>query len=200
MTTAKDPDSAQNTEFSHLLQVAALARSLENKVDLVPDTAARAALASDLGLLGLRKVSLRGSLNPVGKRDWRLQARLGATIVQPCVVTLMPVTTRIEESVERIWRAKPRATGESGSEEEMPEDTSEEKLGDALDLGRVLSEALALALPAYPRADGANLEDAVFAAPGITPMRDEDTRPFAGLADLRDRLTDREDGKDGGED
>ena len=33
----------------------------------------------------------------------------------------------------------------------------------------------------------AELGDAVFAAPGITPMRDEDARPFSGLAALKDK-------------
>ena len=32
------------------------------------------------------------------------------------------------------------------------------------------------------------MAEARFAAPGIAPMTDEETRPFAGLADLRDRL------------
>jgi hypothetical protein len=30
----------------------------------------------------------------------------------------------------------------------------------------------------------------VFAEDGVTPLRDEDTKPFAGLAALRDRLED----------
>jgi len=32
------------------------------------------------------------------------------------------------------------------------------------------------------------LGEAVFAAPGTAPLRDEDTRPFAGLAGLRAAL------------
>ena len=48
--------------------------------------------------------------------------------------------------------------------------------------------ALALALPLYPRAEGADLAQAQFAGPGVTPMTDEDARPFAGLKDLRDKL------------
>jgi hypothetical protein len=54
----------------------------------------------------------------------------------------------------------------------------------------VLAEALALALPDYPRAPGAELGQAVFAEPGIEPLRDEALRPFAGLAAFKDRLKD----------
>ena len=136
--------------------------------------------------MGLRKVSLRGTLLPEGKRDWRLEAVLGATVTQPCVVTLAPVTTRIDEPLERIWRAELEIP--TGDEVEMPEDVSEEQLGREIDLGQVLSEALALALPAWPRAEGAELGEAVYTAPDATPMRDEDARPFAGLAGLRDAL------------
>ncbi len=172
--------------FSHILPVHELKRGRSREISLVPDGAALAGLREALGLLGLRKVSLRGMLRPEGRRDWRLEAVLGATVTQPCVVTLAPVTTRIDEPVERVWRAEPEMP--EGDEVEMPEDVSEEPLGREIDLGAVLSEALALALPDWPRAPGAELGEAVYTAPGATPMRDEDARPFAGLAGLRDAL------------
>ena len=175
------------TPFSHILPIQELKRARTREVDLVPDSAVLAALREDLELVGLRKVSLRGSLQPEGKRDWRLEAMLGATVTQPCVVTLAPVTTRIDEPVRRIWRAELPEV--SGDEVEMPEDVSEEQLGREIDLGAVLIEALALALPPWPRAEGAELGEAVFAEPGSQPMRDDDAKPFAGLAGLRDALS-----------
>jgi uncharacterized metal-binding protein YceD (DUF177 family) len=75
-----------------------------------------------------------------------------------------------------------------GDEVEMPEDDTAEPLPATLDLFAVLSEALALALPQYPRAEDAELGEAVFAAPGVAPMTDEEAKPLAGLAALRDRL------------
>ena len=51
------------------------------------------ALAQELGLEKLRKLRLKGTLHPEGQSGWRLEAELGATIVQPCVITLAPVTT-----------------------------------------------------------------------------------------------------------
>ena len=56
-----------------------------------------------------------------------------------------------------------------------------------------MTEALALALPPFPRAPGAALGDAVFSEPGKAAMHDRDTRPFAGLADLRKSLENKDD-------
>ncbi len=182
----RDSPPSDSPPFSHALPVATLKRAASREVDLVPDADARAALCDALGLTALRKVSLRGRLSPEGARDWRLEATLGATLTQPCSVTLQPVTTRIDEPVRRLWRAEmPEATGD---EMEIPEDVSEEPLGREIDLGAVLAEALALAMPSWPRAEGAELGEAVFGPPGAAPMRDEDARPFASLAGLRDAL------------
>lgn len=197
---SETPETAEKAPFSLKLEVSSLAGRKSRDVKITPSETEIAALIAYLGIQALRKVTLKGVLAPLGKRDWRLTAHLGATIVQPCVVTLAPVTTRIEEDIERIWRADLPEQAEAGSEEEMPEDTSEEQLGAVIDLGLVLSEALALTLPLYPRADGAHMEQNVFAAPGITPMRDEEARPFAGLAGLRDKLAKDDDngGENGG--
>lgn len=168
------------------LTLARLPRSHETAVEVTPDDARRAALAAELDLMGLRKLRLTGRLIPEGRRDWRLEATLGATVVQPCVVTAEPVTTRIDEPVTRRYLAD--MPEPEGGEVEMPEDDTAEPLPATLDLSAVLAEALALALPLYPRTEDAALAEARFAAPGVTPMTDEDARPLAGLAALRDKL------------
>jgi uncharacterized metal-binding protein YceD (DUF177 family) len=158
---------------------------------VVPDEAELGALAAELGLLALRKVRLEGELRPKGRRDWDLVAELGATVVQPCIVTLAPVTTRIAETVERRFRADLPEPA-PGTEVEMPEDDALEPLPETLDLGRILSEALALGVPEYPRAEGASLGETVFAAPGQRPMTDAEAKPFAGLAALKGKLAPEE--------
>jgi uncharacterized metal-binding protein YceD (DUF177 family) len=115
-----------------------------------------------------------------------LKAALGATVVQPCVVTLEPVTTRIDVPVQITYAAGLEMPEEE--EVEMPEDESIEPLGSHIDPYEVMIEALALALPQYPRKDGAELGEAVYTEPGKAPMRDEETRAFAGLAALRDQM------------
>ncbi|MET4103090.1 uncharacterized metal-binding protein YceD (DUF177 family) [Roseovarius sp. MBR-78] len=175
----------------HRLPVAQLARRGGHRFEIVPDKGARAALAARLDLIELRKLRFEGEITPDDGRGWRLDATLGATVVQPCGVTLAPVATRIDEAVTR--RYAPDATPPQalpGDEIEMPEDDSIEPLGAVIDLDTVLAEALALALPPWPRSEGATLGAMAAGPVGATP---EDAaaprRPFAGLAGLRDRLS-----------
>ena len=164
----------------------------ETSVSLEPDAPARAAIAEQLGLLGIKKLRFTGKIAPSGARGWTLTGELGATVVQPCVVTLDPVTTRIDEAVERHYLpAEYLEDAEPGSETEMPDDTSTEVLGSVISVHDAMIESLVLALPQYPRSENAELGEAVFAEDGVTPLKDEDTKPFAGLAALRDRLDDK---------
>lgn len=150
----------------------------------------RAAIAAALDIRGLRKFSFAGELRPEGRRDWILQAKLGATVVQDCAITLDPVTTRIDEDVTRRYLAE--MPEPSGLEVEMPEDDTIEPLGVEIDPSAVALEALLLALPAFPRATGAELapEGELRAAPAGADPAELDTRPkpFAALAALRDKL------------
>ncbi len=168
------------------LRVADLPQNRATRFNMVPDATQRDRVADDLGILGIRKLTFAGAIAAEGKNDWKLTADLGATVEQACVVTLEPVVTRIDLSVTRKFVADL----ETGLEEEveMPDDDSQEPLGAEIDLLRVMSEALALALPDYPRRDDASLENTAFSAPGVAPMTDEDTKPFAGLAGLKDKL------------
>ena len=70
----------------------------------------------------------------------------------------------------------------------MTIDENVEPLPASVDLYAVLIETLSLSMPAYPRAQGAEMGEAVFSQSGIAPMTDEDAKPFAGLGDLRKAL------------
>ena len=82
--------------WSHAFRVADLPSRHPTKFDHVPDRTVLQAIIANLGLLGLRKLRLKGEIQPVGKDGWRVRAKLGGTVVQPCVITLEPVKTRIE--------------------------------------------------------------------------------------------------------
>lgn len=180
---------AQHPQKTEVIRVADLSQRRPVTFDLVPDSAQLDAIATDLELLGLRKLRFHGTLAAQGRKDWLLQAELGATVSQRCVVTLDPVQTRIDEPVTRRFTPETDvAAVEPGGEIEMPEDDTVEPLGAEIDLRRVMIEALALALPPYPRREGAELGALTAAEDGVTPMQDEDTKPFAALANLRDKL------------
>ncbi len=169
------------------LRVAELNQNSPTRFTLRPDAEMLAALADELQLLGLRKLSFQGTVAATERAGWDLAGRLGATVVQPCGATLEPVTTRIETEVTRRYLADYEEI--TAPEVEMPEDDSTEPLGRWIEPHAVMIEALVLALPLYPRSDGADLGEQVFAEPGVTPMRDEDAKPFAGLADLKAQMT-----------
>lgn len=171
-------------------RVADLSQNGPTRFDLRPEAQALTDLAVDLGLLGLRKLSFAGQIEAQGRRDWLLTAKLGATVVQACVVTQDPVTTRIDLPVRRLYLKDMEQP--QGDEVEMPEDDEAEPLPGHIDPAAVMHEALALALPLYPRKEDAALDQADFAAPGTRAMTDADTRPFAGLAALREALKPKE--------
>jgi len=172
------------------LRIADLATRKPTRFKLLPDAAARDALASVLNISEIRKLRLEGQIAPQGGKDWHLTAELGATVVQPCVITLAPVVTRIDESLTRSFVANFEVP-DSG-EIEMPEDDSVEPIPEVLDLDALLAEALSLALPGFPRAEGAELGQALYAQDGATPMTDDDAKPFAGLGALRDQLAQKD--------
>lgn len=177
---------SENLPKSAILRVAELPQNRATRFHLVPDDAEKARIAEALGILGLRKLDFRGTLMAQGKTGWFLQAQLGATAEQSCVVTLKPVVTRVDQPVSRSFVAD--FTADLAEETEMPEDDTTEALTPEIDLTRVMTEALALALPDYPRRDDAALDQSEFSEPGVTPLTDADTKPFAGLAQLKDKL------------
>lgn len=175
---------ADSTSF----RVADLPQNSATSFEIRPSGDALKELAQDYGILGLRKLRFTGDIMASGKRDWRLDGTLGATLVQECVVSLEPVTTRIDVPVHRVFVASFQEPDEP--EAEMDSDDSQEPLGAEISPYDVMLEALGLAIPPYPRKDGAELGEAVYAEVGVTPMRDEDAKPFAGLAGLKEQLKD----------
>jgi len=143
--------------------------------ELAPDAAARAAIATELDLSALPALRFGGEIRPAPHDAWEVAARLSAKVVQPCVVTLAPVKTSISEEVHRIF--SPHVTTPEGDEVEMGDDELE-PLGQVIDIEAMMIEALSLALPLYPRAEGAALD-----TPEDEPG-EETRKPFAGLADL----------------
>lgn len=184
------PSSADDARRTKL-RLADLSMKGGRKFDVTPDAETCARLAASLGLLDLDTLRLAGEIRPAEGDGWNLTARLTATVVQPCVVTLEPVTSAIDEEVLRHYR--PHLPDETATGEvEMPEDEALEPLPGVIDLEDVLGEALALALPVYPRAEAAQLGQSAFTEPGKDPMTDKDAHPFAGLAGLQRRLSEDE--------
>lgn len=151
-------------------------------VIFAPDAAARAQIAAVLGLLNLPQLRLEGQITPEGRRDLAFRGTLTARVVQACVISLAPVTTALAEDVQRRYLTELALP--DAEEAEVPDDDSVEAMPLEIDAAQIAIEALTLALPQYPRGKGAVLQETAFAAPGLEPLRDQDLRPFAGLAAL----------------
>lgn len=166
-------------------RVAGLSARKPTRFAFRPDAEGRSAIAAALGLLDLPFFVFGGEIRPAGRSDFELVADMKAKVVQPCSISLAPVPAEIAEPVHRLYQAEfhqPEA-----EEAEMMDDEAE-PLPEVLDIAAIAVEALALALPLYPRAPGVELGEVNYAEAGVAPITDADLRPFAGLASLADRL------------
>jgi len=152
--------------------------------DLEADQATRAAVA-DVG--GLREVlSVQASLDVTPMRGGRFHVagRVQARIGQTCVVTLDPMETDIDEPIDLIF-VPPDQIPEMAalvdeaeeSEAETP-DPPEPIENGIIDLGRLATDALYLAVDPYPRKP-----DAVFEP--LVEAPDPEDHPFAALKALQ---------------
>lgn len=177
---------AEQKSRTRVFRVADLPQNQPTDFLIVADPEELTALATDIKVTSLKKLRFEGRIQAAGKRDWILKADLGFTVVQPCVVTLEPVTTRVDVTIERQFVAGYEDPDDE--EFELTDDENTEALGAEINVDDVMKESLALSLPLYPRKENAAMSETNFTEPGKKAMTDEDTRPFAGLESLRDKL------------
>jgi len=137
-------------------------------------------------IAGLREIaSARASFDMTLKSGGRVHVtgHVVARVGQTCVVTLDPIENEIDEPVdlmfappEQIRLSNPVDDG-AESETEIP-DPPEPIINGVIDLGRVATDALFLAVDPYPRKPDAVFEPHVEA-------RDPRDHPFAALGALR---------------
>jgi hypothetical protein len=138
-------------------------------------------------LAGLREVlSADASFDIAAKSGGRFQVtgRVRARIGQTCVVTLDPIESDIDEPIDLIFAPPEQipdlsdlvdAAAESANE--VP-DPPEPLVNGIIDLGRLATDALFLAIDPYPRK-----ADAVFEPPAAAA--DPEDHPFAALKALQ---------------
>jgi uncharacterized metal-binding protein YceD (DUF177 family) len=173
-----------------VLRIADLNERRPTRFELMFDAAQIRKFAEELDLISLKKLRFKGEVTAKGRDQWELTADLGVTVQQNCVISFVPVTTRIDEKITR--RYVPEAIFEQVAEDEEIAEASGDDAMDILPseihLLDVFRETLVLALPDYPRAEGVELGERVFSEDGIKPMRDADAKPFAGLAALKEKM------------
>jgi len=148
--------------------------------DIEADAVARAAMAE---LAEVREIrSAHASFDVTLRRDGRVHVagQVRALVGQTCVVTLDPMETAIDEAIdlefappEQIPLLSDLVNEAEESDEELP-DPPEPIANGMIDLGRIATDALFLAINPYPRKPGAVFEPKLEAA-------DPGDHPFAAL-------------------
>jgi len=148
--------------------------------DIEADAAAREVMAE---LAEVREiVSAHASFDVTSMRDGRVHVagRLRAVVGQICVVTLDPMESAIDETIdlefappEQIPQLSDLVDEAEESDEEIP-DPPEPIVNGMIDLGRVATDALFLAIDPYPRKPGAVFEPRL-------EVTDPEDHPFAAL-------------------
>jgi uncharacterized metal-binding protein YceD (DUF177 family) len=154
------------------------------EITVVADARQRAAIAERLEISAVDRLEARLKLTRF-RGGLRVEGRLEAVTVQPCVVTFVPVSQEIDEPVDRIFlpASEQPKTGTTHAEtfvdleaDEMPDYFE----GHEVDLSEALVETVALALDPYPRAEGVSLADMDL------PEEETDDSPFGALKSLLD--------------
>ena len=152
--------------------------------DIDADEAARHAMSEAAGLREV--VSARGSFDVTPKSNgcFHVTGQVRARVGQTCVVTLDPIESEIDEPVdlmfappEQIPLLSDLANDAAQSEDEIP-DSPEPIVNGMIDLGRLATDVLFLAIDPYPRKP-----DAVFEPPVVAD--DPEDHPFAALKALK---------------
>ncbi len=180
-------DNTPVSPVSHFVTVSKLpGKGLMVKAEA--DAQQRANLARAHGLQRVEHFAYDLHLSPWKGRCVRIRGDVGAVIVQPCTVTLEPVRTEIDEAIETVFvpddsrLARPQIVeGElivSPEGDDVPETFSHGRI----DIGALAEEFFELAIPLYPRAEGAQLPDDLDSA--ATDNADPQN-PFAVLSALK---------------
>ncbi|RLQ87318.1 YceD family protein [Notoacmeibacter ruber] len=145
-------------------------------------------LAQAHDLRAVEDFSYRLHLSPWKGRGVRIRGEVTANISQACIVTLEPVHTAIKEAVETVFvpedsrLARPEIIeGEivvAAEGDDLPETFSDGRI----DVGALAEEFFELAIPLYPKREGATLPDDV---DGERDRAAEGENPFAVLSALK---------------
>jgi uncharacterized metal-binding protein YceD (DUF177 family) len=156
--------------------------------ELEADQATRNAVADVGGLRAVLSVQASLDVTPMSGGRFHVAGRVRARIGQTCVVTLDPMETEIDEPIDLTFAPPDQIPqmadmvdeaqeNDRSSDAEMP-DPPEPIENGIIDLGRLATDALYLAVDPYPRKPDVVFEPLIEAA-------DPEDHPFAALKALK---------------
>jgi len=158
--------------------------------------AERQAMADLAGLRDVLSAHAEFDVEPKSGGRVQVTGRVQARVGQTCVVTLDPIESEIDEEVDLTFAPEAETRRledliEEGQDDEDPPevaDPPEAIVNGIIDLGRIATDALFLAIDPYPRKPGV-----VFEAEVTAP--DPEDHPFAALKALQDNKQGKKKGK-----
>ncbi|MGY4236997.1 uncharacterized metal-binding protein YceD (DUF177 family) [Bradyrhizobium sp. USDA 4449] len=164
--------------------------------ELEASAAARQAMGSVAGVREILSAHADFVVAPKSGGRVQVTGRVRAKVGQTCVVTLDPIENEIDEEVDLTFAPEAEARRledlieEGQDDDNAPEvvDPPEAIVNGIIDLGRIATDALFLAIDPYPRKPGA-----VFEAEITAP--DPEDHPFAALKALQDNKQGKKKGK-----
>jgi uncharacterized metal-binding protein YceD (DUF177 family) len=152
--------------------------------DVEADRAARDAMAELAGVREILSASASIDVTPDSGGRFHVTGRVRARVGQTCVVTLDPIENDIDEPIDLIFAPPEQIPAladlvddADDSEAEIP-DPPEPIENGVINLGRLATDALFLAIDPYPRKPDAVFEPLVAAS-------DPEDHPFAALKALQ---------------
>lgn len=163
---------------------------LGREVIIEATQAERVALAAQLDIPAIAKLTASFRVRPIAKDGVRVTGEVRGEVTQTCVVSLDPIEETVVEAVDlkflppaaiepvKLSRGDDQE-GEGVDLDPDAEDPPEPLIDDRIDLGVIAAEFLALGLNPYPRKPGI----------AFTPPEPEEPlpSPFAALAKLKEQ-------------
>jgi len=155
-------------------------------VELEADDAARAAVAKAANVDAVEALAATFDLTRLGRDGLRAVGTARARVLQSCVVSLEPMVTTVEETIDVAFAPPREAEVGARADLEPPDDSllsqgeepPEPLVDGAVDLGALATEFLILGIDPYPRKPGV-----AFTPPAASV--DSPAQPFAALAALK---------------
>ncbi len=140
----------------------------------------RQELARALGISSCDRLQVDYKIQAARSGLYRLTGHVLADVVQPCVITLEPVSQHIDEPLNVELRpADMLPEAEEGEQDILQAPDVEPIEDDAVNVGLIVLEHLSTAIDPYPRAPGAELDVGNVSAGNAA-------NPFAALKKLKD--------------
>lgn len=179
--------SKSSSPQNDVLVISELSQNKPRRFELRWDRDQLAQYLPEMDLRSLSKLSIKGQIQAEGGKNWALEATVGASAVQACVVTNEDVKTRLDVDINRRYLSDFAAhEAEFAAEEDL--DDEAEEIPAEINLLDLALETVSLNLDDFPRKEGTELEPVLAAPEGVEPLTDDAVKPFAGLAVLKDKM------------